>query len=225
MIVVIEGADGVGKTTCIKTLIEKYGYKQFPVAFPTYKNAEKSLTPKVVLDTITGYLMEGKRGEISDFMFQMANVFDKVIYGPVVEDLNKSKDIYLIDRYRTTGYVYGVASMLDSKELDEKTLRFICEESLKLIPTVTLEVLLWATPETLMSRINVRNESKSAYEKQSILEMLCGEYERFYLTHPMINHCTVWAEQEPDVLAACVNNSIRAFLDLTSYVDDIVKDD
>jgi len=222
MIVVIEGADGVGKTTCIKTLIQKYNYKPFPTAFPTYKLEKTSATPMHVRTLLKDYLMEGKREEIGDFLFQMANVVDKVVHAPLIEELNQSTDIYLVDRYRTTGYVYGVTSMIESKTFDEYTIRMICEESLKLIPTVTLEVLLWADPRILMQRIELRNEVKSTYERYAFLDSLCQEFKNFYSRHPKINQCTVWADQEPDDLAKCVDSSIRAFLELPTYVESVI---
>ena len=159
MLVVIEGPDGVGKTTLINNLINMYPkiYDKFPLSFPTYKkHLTNSKTPQYLRDKLYDYLLNDKRGDISDLQFQYINLIDKVMqYSEFTEYKNRDK-IYLIDRYKASGYVYGVSSMLDSNLFNgnEKFIRYVNEQMVSLIEDPSFDIFLYAEPEYVMKRID-----------------------------------------------------------------------
>jgi thymidylate kinase len=183
MLVVIEGSDGIGKSTLLNNLIKTYPdmYKKFPVTFPTYKKEiQNSLTPRYIRDDLYDYLIESKRGEISDLYFQLANLIDKVSHVNLVNECKHDKDyIYLMDRYKPSGFVYGTLSLIDSGMNREEAI-YICEEINKLIIDVDFEVFLHLDIKHILERINKRNEKKSVYENEMFLKNIIMAYQDYF---------------------------------------------
>ncbi len=222
MLVVIEGPDGVGKTTLINNLIKAYPtmYDVFPYTFPTYKkNITNSKTPQYLRDKLYNYLMQDKRGDISDLQFQYVNLIDKMMhYDVIVEYKNKDK-VYLLDRYKPSGYVYGVSSMLQSNVFNgnEKQIRYISEQMLSLLVDPTFDVFLYAEPIHLMSRIHLRNDTKSVYETEELLNLVCKEYV-YYFNNFVQNGIMIDAEQNPEEVMLYTHSIIKKLL-----IEDNVK--
>jgi len=188
MIVVIEGPDGVGKTTLINNLVKEYPllYKKFPLSFPTYKkDIHASKTPQHLRDKLYDYLLNEERGNISDLQFQYINLIDKVIHhNDFIKYKEDRETVYLIDRYKASGYVYGVSSMLESNLFNgnEEFIRYVNEQMISLVEDPTFDVLLYADHICLLDRIDDRNEKKSVYEKEHLMKCVCREYIRYFNT-------------------------------------------
>lgn len=213
MIVVIEGPDGVGKTTLINNLIKTHPstYQKFPLSFPTYKeHLLNSKTPQYLRNKLYDYLLKDERGNISDLQFQYINLIDKIMhYQEFIEHKQNKENIYLIDRYKASGYVYGVSSMLESKLFDGNNsyVRYINEQMLSLIEDPDLDILLYADPECLIDRIDSRNETKSVYEKEHIIKMICKEYVNYFNSY-ITKGAIVDATNPPEEVVLVVHNII-----------------
>jgi thymidylate kinase len=216
MLVVIEGPDGVGKTTLINNLINMYPkiYDKFPLSFPTYKkHLTNSKTPQYLRDKLYDYLLNDKRGDISDLQFQYINLIDKVMqYSEFTEYKNRDK-IYLIDRYKASGYVYGVSSMLDSNLFNgnEKFIRYVNEQMVSLIEDPSFDIFLYAEPEYVMKRIDKRNDDRSAYETEELIKVICREYVHYFNTFVQ-NGIMIDATQKPEDVVADVHSVIKKVL-------------
>jgi thymidylate kinase len=210
MLIVIEGPDGVGKSTLIKNLINSYPtiYKKFDVSFPTYKKTEaNSQTAPHIRSMLYDYLLNNKRGEISDVQFQLANLIDKVSHTKqITEAARDMKTFYLLDRYKPSAYVYGVVSLMDSG-MEEKSARMLCEEINKMIINPVFEIFLYADCEYLLERLEKRNQGADVYENASFLKRVCNEYNYYFKNLAKYAAC-VDATKEQDIVMKEVHKYI-----------------
>lgn len=120
---------------------------------------------------------------VSDLQFQYLNLIDKMYHVDLIDECKKSKEIYLLDRYKASGYVYGVHAMLkgNSIGLTETQIRYINEEMLNLLPDTTIDLFLNIEDmNILLNRIFFRKHEASLYENYDFLMHVSKEYSEYY---------------------------------------------
>src|SRR5690554_1733780 len=112
MLVNIDGADGVGKTTLVEGLMKYYTNQDKKITFlhfPRYETEIGKIIKKVLLK---------QNDTMHPAAFQMLCSADRVNWSAFdYPKLKKEYDIILVDRYSSSGIVYGQIDDLDKKEI------------------------------------------------------------------------------------------------------------
>lgn len=145
----IDGADGVGKSTLIEGLIKYYQKQNKKITFlhfPRYDTEIGKVIKKVIYKEI----------EMHPSALQMLYSSDRLNwYTYDFPKLKQEFDIVIVDRYLTSGMVYGEVDGLDPQEIlfnDRRTAK----------PNVN--IILIADAKTSLERMAIRNEATTRYE-------------------------------------------------------------
>ena len=145
----IDGADGVGKTTLIDGLINHYTNQNKKITFlhfPRYETEIGQIVRKVLL----------KKDNMHPAAFQMLCSADRVNWSVYDYPILKEEyDIILVDRHSSSGMVYGQIDGLDIEEI-------LCND--KHIVQPDIHIILIADVETSMERMANRDEESTKYE-------------------------------------------------------------
>lgn len=146
----IDGADGVGKTTLIEGLIQYYTNQNKKITylhFPRYETEIGKIVRKVLIK---------ENNKMHPAAFQMLCSADRVNWSifeyPI---LKKEYDIILVDRHSSSGIIYGQIDGLDVNEV-------LCNDKHIIQPDI--HIILIADVETSMNRMANRNEENTKYE-------------------------------------------------------------
>ena len=150
ILVNIDGADGVGKSTLIDGLIQHYTNQNKKVTylhFPRYDTEIGKIVQKVLLK---------KNNNMHPAAFQMLCSADRVNWSVYDYPILKEEyDIILVDRHSSSGMVYGQIDGLDIEEI-------LCND--KHIVQPDIHIILIADVETSMERMANRDEESTKYE-------------------------------------------------------------
>lgn len=171
LLISIDGADGVGKTTLINGLIEHYrqqGKKIDFVHFPRYNTELGKVIKKVLLKEI----------DMHQSAFQMCCSADRLNWS-VYEypKLKKEYDIIIVDRHTSSAIVYGSMDGLDPQEILYNDRR---------ITQPDVNIILFASAETSMKRMANRNEAATKYENIEAITKATQGYLDLYKILPNV---------------------------------------
>lgn len=163
-IIVIDGQDGIGKSTqfnILKDKLESAGYKVHAVHFPAYENDSSYFVRK---------FLNGEIENPNPYAVAMMYSLDRYLYLNSQPELKKimnntkSDDIILCDRYTTTTFLYQIA-MLQAKEkytgaegINMANFIHNIDHILLEIPKPDLVVLLTADPNTTIKLAKKRSK-------------------------------------------------------------------
>jgi dTMP kinase len=146
----IDGADGVGKTTLIEGLIKYYTNQNKKITFlhfPRYETEIGQIVRSVLLK---------QNDNMHPAAFQMLCSADRVNWSEYDYPILKEEyDIILVDRHSSSGMVYGQIDGLDIQEI-------LCND--KHIIQPDLHLILIANVETSLIRMANRDEETTKYE-------------------------------------------------------------
>lgn len=189
MIVInIDGADGTGKTTLIEGLMKHcadIGKKTTFVHFPRYDTEIGQVILKVLKKELT----------MHPSALQMLYSADRLNWSTYEYlQLCQTHDIVFVDRYLTSGIVYGGTDGVESDEI-----LYNCRKNI----TPNLNIILLADATTLVNRINRRGEETTLYETYNTIEKAVNRYAQL---HTLIqNVCYVDATQSKEsVLSSAI---------------------
>ena len=150
----IDGSDGTGKTSLVEGLIKHYGKKGLSLSFVHFPRYETEIG-KVIQKVLN------KKIKMHPSSFQMLYSADRLNwYTYDYPQLVDKYDIVIVDRYLTSGMVYGEIDGLDPKEIlfnDRRT------------KMPDLHIILYANTDVILGRINQRQEAKDIYETSDIV--------------------------------------------------------
>lgn len=164
--IAIEGMDGVGKTTTCKLLAQKLGYRYID------KNLRFLLDEGDCYDNY--FRIRNKVNASSDRLFTawfyaLGNIYLHTLFGT---------ENVITDRYFLSNYAWSGTS--DNEE--------VYQLLIKKLGFPTLTVILYATEETLLSRLRGRDEQdkdigkvRVAYEKYEKMIFFCEKYRMPYM--------------------------------------------
>jgi dTMP kinase len=157
----IDGADGCGKSTLVNNLINHYtnlGKKITFLHFPRYDTDIGQVIKKVMF----------KETEMHPSSLQMLYSADRLNWFTYeFPKLQKEFDIVIVDRYLTSGMVYGEVDGLDPQEIlfnDRRTAK------------PDANIILVADAETSLRRMAIRNETKTLYENEANIKSATEKY-------------------------------------------------
>jgi dTMP kinase len=163
LLINIDGADGTGKSTLVEGIIKHYKYKGYLlnfVHFPRYETEIGKVIQKVL----------NKEIQMHPSALQMLYSSDRLNwYTYDYPELEDKYDIVLVDRYLTSGMVYGEIDGLDPNEIlynDRRT------------KMPDLHIILYADADVVVKRIDQRQEAKGMYETLSIVKQANNKYKR-----------------------------------------------
>ena len=161
----IDGADGTGKTTLVEGLMKYYvdmGKKTAYVHFPRYNTEIGQVILKVLK----------KELEMHPSALQMLYSADRLNWSTYeYPQLCKTHDIVFVDRYLTSGIVYGGTDGVESDEI-----LYNCRKNI--VPNLNLILLADAT--TLVNRINRRGEEATMYETYNTIKEAVKRYSKLH---------------------------------------------
>jgi dTMP kinase len=180
LFVVFEGADGCGKTTHARLLVERFRSQSRSVetlAFPRRVSdvgmlARRHLEDEVVLFEWTNY--EGWGGEPSCcpggnlLVFQALNVADKFDAAPDVAEWLDAGKVVVSSRWGQSAVVYGAVMGLDERRT-QRMVSFLPRPHLNVLLTLTEEATLARRPD-LSDRIE-RDRDGQARVRQKYLDI------------------------------------------------------
>lgn len=188
LLVNIDGCDCTGKSTTIENLIKHYtkqGLKVHYLHFPRYDTPIGKIIKKVL----------SKEIKMHPSSFQMLCSADRLEWSTnEYPKLKKKYDICLIDRYTTSGLVYGQIDGLDKEEILFNDRRIIKPD---------INLILFAKIETLIDRLNKRNIETTMYEKYDIMKSALTKYLQLYQFYPNVDYINADQSKE-DVLQQSV---------------------
>jgi dTMP kinase len=157
----IDGADATGKSTLVNNLINHYtkqGKKITFLHFPRYDTEIGKVIKKVMF----------KETEMHPSALQMLYSSDRLNwYTYEFPKLQQEFDIVIVDRYLTSGMVYGAVDGLDPQEIlfnDRRTAK------------PDANIILIADAETSLKRMAVRNETATLYENAENIKSATEKY-------------------------------------------------
>ena len=169
MIIVVEGADGCGKSTRVKWLIEWLEGRGKNVITNHFPNLDAPLTGKMISDYMNGSGRGSRSMEAIMYTLNMKEYFDKP---EVIEKLNDKNTILVLDRYITSTFVYngGIQAMeCPSAWADQRDFMRLLWDKLK-IPMPDHVFVTIASPEFRKKAFQDRygdDGPKDIYEKDS----------------------------------------------------------
>lgn len=192
MLYVIEGPDGVGKDSIINYLVSVYGFEKFFTNFPSYREDTFSYTYEKTRQLMRDYLSD--KNNCTPYTFQLANLVDKHTHNEFVVDCREDKTcIHLLNRWKTSGFIYGSLDMAEKEHFDFEVAQYLCRNMMDLIEDPDGEICLMADISILMKRMGKR-EGKSVYEKKDFLEKVCEMYMQFYRDKK--NSCIIYTDNK-----------------------------
>jgi dTMP kinase len=157
----IDGADGTGKSTLIEGLINYYSKQNKKITFlhfPRYDTEIGKVIKKVMYKEI----------DMHPSSLQMLYSSDRLNwYTYDYPRLEKEYDIVLVDRYLTSGMVYGAVDGLEPSEIlfnDRRTAK------------PNANIILVADAETSLERMAKRNETTTLYENADNIKTATENY-------------------------------------------------
>jgi dTMP kinase len=157
----VDGADGVGKSILVEGLIKYYtiqGKKITFLHFPRYDTEIGKVIKKVAYKEI----------EMHPSSLQMLYSSDRLNwYTYDFTKLEQEFDIVIVDRYLTSGMVYGEVDGLDPQEIlfnDRRTAK------------PDANIILIADAETSLKRMSKRNETATRYENEDNIRTATEKY-------------------------------------------------
>lgn len=175
MLVVIEGPNGVGKTTVVEALTKRFSETRV-VAFPN----DSTLTGPL----IRSYLREEweltgryKRKSVEEAMvFQCLQVVNRLELLPVLVFGRDREDVVMmLPRYWQSGWVYGQLDGLPAKWLSHIH---------QCLPQAQLNILLSAPLQVCAQRRQERDGDLDRYEDPELLEREYQLYHQLWDDHP-----------------------------------------
>ncbi len=170
----IDGADGVGKSTLIEGLIQHYTNQNKKITylhFPRYETEIGQIIRKVLLQ---------KNNNMHPAAFQMLCSADRVNWSVYdYSELKEEYDIILVDRHSSSGMVYGQIDGLDIKEI-------LCND--KHIIQPDLHLILIADVETSINRMANRDEETTKYENTEGIKNATKLFLRLDKILPNVNY-------------------------------------
>ena len=178
VLVNIDGVDATGKTTLVENLINHYtkqGLKITYTHFPRY-NTPIGKVIEQVLD---------KKLNIHPSSFQMLCSADRLEWSTnEYLKLKEEYDMVIVDRHTTSALVYGMLDGLDEEEILFNDRRIVKPD---------INIILFASIDTLIKRLEKRNIATTLYEKQDIMKKALEKYLGLYKFYPSVTY--VNAEQ------------------------------
>lgn len=175
----IDGPDGVGKSTLVNNLLDHFindGKRAGFLHFPRYDTAIGTLIREALFI----------RTAMDPKSLQMLYSADRLNFTRFdVPKLEKEFDVLIVDRYNTSGLVYGridEVPVIDLLAFERETKK------------VDLNLILLATPETVMSRMKDKN--KDMYENLESQRKALAYYKEIHLYYP--NTIYIDANESPD---------------------------
>jgi len=185
----IDGADGVGKTTLIDGLINHYTNQNKKITFlhfPRYETEIGQIVRKVLL----------KKDNMHPAAFQMLCSADRVNWSVYDYPILKEEyDIILVDRHSSSGMVYGQIDGLDIEEI-------LCND--KHIVQPDIHIILIADVETSMERMANRDEESTKYENIEGIKNATNKFLELRNVLPNVNYINANMSIE-DVLKESIN--------------------
>ena len=172
ILVNIDGVDCSGKSTMTENLIKHYTKKGLNITylhFPRYETEIGKVIKKVLQKKIT----------MHPSALQMLYSADRLQWSTSdYLTLSKKNDICLVDRYTTSGLVYGQIDGLDKEEILYNDRR---------IASPDINIILFAKIDTLMSRLGTRGIAE-LYEQKEVMELALKKYLELYKYYPSVNY-------------------------------------
>ena len=185
----IDGADGVGKTTLIDGLINHYTNQNKKITFlhfPRYETEIGQIVRKVLL----------KKDNMHPAAFQMLCSADRVNWSVYDYPILKEEyDIILVDRHSSSGMVYGQIDGLDIEEI-------LCND--KHIVQPDIHIILIADVKTSMERMANRDEESTKYENIEGIKNATNKFLELRNVLPNVNYINANISIE-DVLKESIN--------------------
>lgn len=154
MIIAIEGIDGAGKNTLVRSIRERVDADV--LAFPRY---DVSAPAQLVQEAL-----HGRMGDLTDSAYAMATLFALDRHGArgQLEPYLDSDRIILLDRYVASNAAYSAARLRDDAVMDwVHDLEF----GRLGLPRPDLQVLLATEPDTASQRAQSREQSDASRER------------------------------------------------------------
>lgn len=159
----IDGVNAVGKSTLINDLLNHYtqqGLKITHVHFPRYDTGIGKVIKKVLHKEI----------EMHPSALQMLYSADRVNWTTYeFQELKKLYDIVFVDRYFTSGLVYGSIDGLDAGEILYNN---------KLVAKPDANLILFADIKVILERLMKRNNDVRIYESVEIIKKANEKYHK-----------------------------------------------
>lgn len=157
----VDGVNAIGKSTLINDLIKHYtkqGLKVTHVHFPRYDTEIGEVIKKVLHNEI----------EMHPSALQMLYSADRVNWTTYeFEQLKKEYDLILVDRFFTSGLVYGSIDGLDEEEIMYNN---------KLVAEPDAHLILFANIDVILERFANRNRDVRIYESAEIIKKAHDKY-------------------------------------------------
>lgn len=174
MIVVnIDGVDATGKTTLVENLMKHYKKNKVGITylhFPRYTTE----IGKVIRKALDGQIT------MHPSALQMLYSADRLSWSDKeYKELSKKFSICLVDRYTTSGLVYGQIDGLNKEEILFNDRRIVKPDK---------NIILFADIKTIMHRLKDRNIQADLYEKEETMKLALEKYLELYKYYPSVNY-------------------------------------
>lgn len=166
-IIVIEGPDGIGKTTQINLLKEKF--KDSSIEYTTHHFPTRGKSQAEYVDRYLSGAM-GPKEELNQFLINSFFAIDRAVtWDESLNDEYKKGKVILLDRYTTSSLIYQSALIKDPIE-KERFLNYVpyYEYNVLNINEPDLVIFLTAPYDIVEQFINERD--KNNYQKKDIHE-------------------------------------------------------
>ena len=188
-IINIDGPDGIGKTTLLEGLMEHFksqGKKVTFVHFPRYETPIGQLIRASLLN----------RNGMDSKSLQMLMSADRINFTKfTLPELEKLEfDIVFVDRYTTSGMVYGLADGVAIEDIQD------FERDVK---KANLSLVLTAPVKTIMERLKDR-KILDTYETENFQQSVLQTYQKLYTYYPSVVYIDA-SESKESVLSAAVD--------------------
>ncbi len=152
LFLVVEGPDGVGKTTLVRRLAESYNAHGRPCV--AFSNPAGTLVGQAVKQAVTGCHGDSAVRPYPQLLLQMA-AHHQLIAEKVLPNLQKGVSV-ILDRYLMSTQVYQGLSQDDSLESFYAAYTPLA----RALPRPAATIVLQASPDTLIARIRQRGRGK-----------------------------------------------------------------
>jgi len=192
----IDGVDTTGKTTLVENLINHYtkqGLKITHTHFPRY-NTPIGKIIKQVLD---------KKLTMHPSSFQMLCSADRLEWSTnEYLKLKEEYDIVIVDRHTTSALVYGMLDGLDKEEILFNDRRIVKPD---------INIILFASIDTLIKRLKKRNKATTLYEKQDIMKKALEKYLELHKFYPSVTYINAEQsiEKVKDIAIKIINKYLQ----------------
>lgn len=174
-LIVIEGADGAGKNTQSKRIVEHLraiGHTAHLYSFPRYGTPLGAAIRRHLMKEIALVEDPATRAPEDAMMFQCLMLADKSDAAVSIREHLKNGDFVVCDRWIPSSYCYGKADGLDPEWLDRMHAS---------LPVADLNIYLDVSPEETLRR---RPAMRDRYEENRELQQRVREnYQQLWLGH------------------------------------------